>query len=108
MATKVVTLDDGTRVEIEVSEDQAQQISGGLDGIKGTFDKVHPILVKTCRPIVNAWNELSREMTIEQAEVEIGLSFEGEGNLFVTKSKAGANLSIKLVLKPKQDKGDAG
>lgn len=42
-------------------------------------------------------------MSIEQAEVELGLSFEGEGNLFVTKSTLGANLKIKLILKPKEE-----
>jgi hypothetical protein len=40
-------------------------------------------------------------MQIEQAEIQIGFSFEGEGNLYVTKSKAGANLTVKMVLKPK-------
>jgi hypothetical protein len=40
-------------------------------------------------------------MNIEQAEIELGLSFEGEGNLYVTKSKLGANLTVKLVLTPK-------
>jgi hypothetical protein len=41
-------------------------------------------------------------MHIEQAEVEIGLSFEGQGNLYVAKSAIGANLTVKLVLKPKE------
>lgn len=40
-------------------------------------------------------------MNIEQAEIELGLSFEGEGNLYITKSKAGASLTVKLTLKPK-------
>lgn len=41
-------------------------------------------------------------MDIERAEIELGLSFEGEGNLYVTKSSAGANLKVKLSLKPKE------
>jgi hypothetical protein len=102
MATKLIRLDDGTLVEVEVSPEQAQPISGGLaDRVNETFDKIRPILVRTCRPIAAAWAEISQEMEIEQAEVQIGLSFEGEGNLYVTKSKAGANLVVKLVLKPK-------
>lgn len=103
MATKLIKLEDGTLIEVEVPPDQAQQISGGFaDKVNATFDKVKPILVKTCRPIVAAWQEINQEMHIEQAEVELGLSFEGEGNLYVTKSKAGANLTIKLILKPKE------
>jgi hypothetical protein len=102
MATKLIQLEDGTLVEVEVPPDQAQQISGGFaDRVNETFDKVRPILVNTCRPIAAAWKEISKEMEIEQAEVQLGLSFEGEGNLYITKSKAGANLTVKLVLKPK-------
>jgi hypothetical protein len=102
MATKLIKLNDGTLVEVEVSAEQAQPISGGLaDKVNETFDKIRPILVRTCRPIAAAWSEISQEMDIEQAEVQIGLSFEAEGNLYVTKSKAGANLVVKLVLKPK-------
>ena len=103
MATKLIQLEDGTLVEIEVPADQAQQISGGFaDKVSATFDKIQPILVKTCRPITAAWKEISREIHIEQAEIELGLSFEGEGNIYVTKTKASANLTVKLILKPKE------
>lgn len=103
MATKLIELEDNTLVEVEVEPDQAQPISGGLaDKVSATFDKIRPILINTCRPITEAWKELNKEMHIEQAEVQLGLSFEGEGNLYVTKSKAGANLTVKLVLKPKE------
>ena len=102
VANKLIELEDGTLVEVEVPEDQAKQISGGFaDRVSNTFDRIRPVLVKTCRPIAEAWQEINQDMEIEQAEVEIGLSFEGEGNLYVTKSKAGANLTVKLVLKPK-------
>jgi len=102
VATKLIELEDGTLVEVEVSEDQIQQISGGFaDKVSSTFDKVRPILLNVCRPITEVWSELNKEMQVEQAEVQLGLNFEGEGNLYITKSKAGANLTVKLVLKPK-------
>ncbi len=102
MATKLIELEDGTLVEVEVPEDQAQQISGGLaDKVSATVDKIKPVLVKVCQPITAAWKEISKDMEIEKAVVEVGLSFEGEGNLYVTKSKAGANLTITLELKPR-------
>lgn len=104
MATKLIELEDGTLVEIEVPPDQAQQISGGFaERVGATFDKIQPILVRTCRPIIAAWRELNQDMDIEQAEVVLGLSFEGEGNLYVTKTSAEANLTVKLVLKPKEE-----
>ncbi len=101
MATKLIRMDD-MLVEVEVAEDQAQPIAGGLARkVSAGFGKIHPILVKLCQPISAAWQELNQEMHVEQAEIELGLSFEGEGNLYVTKSKAGANLKVKLVHKPK-------
>ena len=103
MATKLIELDDGMLVEVEVPGDQVQQISGGFaDKVNATFTKIHPILVNTCRPIMAAWRELNQEMTIEEAEIELGLSFEGEGNIYVTKTTAGANLTVTLKLKPKE------
>lgn len=104
MATKLIKLDDDTLVEVEVSEDEAKQIAGSVaDRVSTTFDKIKPILVKTCRPIAAAWKELNQEMQIEQAEIEVGFSFEGEGNIYVTKAKAGSNLKVKLVLKPSSE-----
>lgn len=103
MATKLIQLEDDILVEVEVPTDQVQPISGGFaDRVSTTFDKIRPILIKTCRPIVAAWEEINKEMNVEQAEVEISFSFEGEGNLYVTKSKAKANLTVKLVLSPKK------
>jgi hypothetical protein len=102
MPTKLIELEDGTLVEVEVAADQARQISGGLaDKVSSTFDTIQPVLVKVCRPITAAWYEINQDMSIEQAEIELGLSFESEGNLYVTKAKANANLTVKLVLKPK-------
>lgn len=56
MATKLIQLEDGTLVEIEVPPDQAQQISGGFaDKVSTTFEKIKPVLLRTCRPIVEVW-----------------------------------------------------
>ena len=102
MATRLIELIDGTLVEIDVSSNQTQEVSGSFaEKVDATFDKVQSLIIKTCRPVISAYRELNKEMDVEQAEVEIGLSFESEGNLYITKSKAGANLVVKLLLKPK-------
>ncbi|MBE9258987.1 hypothetical protein IQ228_16975 [Dolichospermum sp. LEGE 00246] len=104
MATKLIELEDGILVEVEIPEGQARQISGSFaDRVNTTFDKIKPILIKTCRPVAEAWKELNQDMEIEQAEIEIGFSFEAEGNIYVTKAKTGTNLKVKLVLKPKHN-----
>lgn len=103
MGTKLIQLDDGTLVEVQVPDDQAEQISGGFaERVDATFDKVKPLLIKACKPIAETWKELNQDVNIEQAEVEIGLGFEGEGNLYITRSVMSANLKVKLTLKPQK------
>ena len=103
MASRLIKLNDGTLIEAEVSDDQAQEISGGLaEKVEASFDSIREILSNVCKPLASTWKELNKDLEIDQAEIQLGLSFEGEGNLFITKSKAGANLNIKLILKPKQ------
>ncbi|MDX1474858.1 MAG: CU044_2847 family protein [Reinekea sp.] len=100
MTTKLVKLDDGTLIEVESLPNEVQQISSKMaHKVNDTLDKVKPILIQTCKPVIAAWQELSQDMDIEQAEIELGLSFEGEGNIYVTKVKSGANLIVKLTLK---------
>lgn len=81
-------------MEVDVPADQVQPISGGFaDKVDATFEQISPLLVKTCRPIAKAWKELNQEVAIEATEVELGLSFEIEGNVYLAKSKGGANLT---------------
>jgi len=71
MGTKLIELQDGTLVEVESSEDEPQLISGGLaDKVDATFDKIKPFLLRSCKPITEAWKELNRSVKIEQAEIE--------------------------------------
>lgn len=64
------------------------------------LEEIRTILLKICRPISRVWKDLNKEVKMEQAEVELGLSFEGEGNLYVARSKMGANFKVKLIMKP--------
>jgi hypothetical protein len=102
MASKLVKLDDGLLVEIDVPGDQVVQIAGGVaEQVQSSFEKIKPVLLRVCRPLADTWKELNQEVVMEKAEVELGLSFEGEGNIFITKAKAGANLTVKLTMVPK-------
>ena len=103
MSTKLIELEDGTLVMVEVPEDEARPISGGAaDRVSESFDQIKPLLKRACKPVAEVFKELNREMEVDQAEITLGLSFEGEGRLFVAKAKAGANLNVKLTLKPKK------
>ena len=105
MATKLIELEDGILFEIDVPGEQIEQISGGMaDKINASLSRVKPVLINICEPITAAWNELklNQGIYIKEAEIELGLSFEGEGNVYVTKAKAGANLTVRLLLQPKE------
>jgi hypothetical protein len=103
MASKLIKLEDGTLVEVEVAGDEVQQISGGLaEKVDATIDKMKPVLLKTCQPIVAAVKDLCEDVDLEQVEVEVGLSFDIEGNIYVTKAKFGANVLVRMTLKSKE------
>lgn len=102
MSTKLIQLKDSTLVEVQVSDDEAEKISGGFASrVDATVETIKPLLIKICEPITEAWEEINQKATLEQAEVEIGLAFETEGNLYITKSTAAANIKVTLTLKPK-------
>ena len=99
MATQLIQLKNGMLVEAEMPGRTGEQIAGGVNKLAVSFDeKVKPLLLDICTPLGEVWQELNQSMHVEQAEVEIGLSFEGEGNLFVTKAKTGANFTVNGLL----------
>ena len=101
MSTRLIELEDGTLVEVQVPDEQVEQISGGFaKRVDATFAQSKPLIIKTCKPIAESWQILNQDVQVQKAEVEIGLSFEGEGNLYVTRSTASANLKIRLTLAP--------
>lgn len=103
MATTLIETDDGLLIEVEVPGEQIQPVSGGAASrVNAVLGSITPILMKTITPISRAWNELNRDMTIEKAEIELGLGFEIEGNVYLAKSKASSNLTVKLTLKPRE------
>lgn len=103
MPTKLIRLADGTLVEAEINPGEATQISGGAaDRVAGSLERIEPILRNVCQSIASAWSAIT-ELDVDHVDVELGLSFEGEGNIFITKAKAGANLTVTLALKKPRD-----
>lgn len=102
MATKLIRLEDGTLVEVEVSGEEVQQIAGSLaNTVESTLGKIKPVLLKACKPIAESIKELRTEVDLDEVEIELGLGFESEGNLYITKATASANLIIRMTLKNK-------
>jgi hypothetical protein len=102
MSYKLIRLEDGTLIEVEAQATDSEEIAHGAELIRGvTIDSIRPLLLRVTKPLVEVWQELNQDMAVDGAEVELGLGFEGEGNLFVTKAKGSANFTLRLRLSPK-------
>lgn len=101
MASKLIRLEDGTLVEIETVGEVTPIAGGVAERVDTAIDSIKPLILRACKPISEIYKELDKDMTIEQVELELGLGFEAEGDLFITKAKGNANLVVKITIKPK-------
>jgi hypothetical protein len=100
MLTKLIRLKDGILVEVDAQGSKQQIAGGSADQVQAASAQVKPILLS----VSNSFGEvLSQQKSagshVDEIEVDIGLSFEGEGNVYVCKAKAGANFTVKMKIK---------
>jgi len=94
---EIITLQDNIRVEAEISDARVSLTDGK---VQQTLDAIKPVLLKSIQPIVAAWKELNRELTVSEAEIELGFGFETSGTVFLASTKGNVNLKVTLKLKP--------
>lgn len=101
MSSTLIQLADGTYVEVEVQTDRVRQVSGSAaERVSSSLDDIRPLVLKVCDPLRSLWAELSRDMRPESMELELGLSFEAEGNVFVAKVSSTANITLTIIFSP--------
>jgi hypothetical protein len=101
MSTKLIRLDDDILIEVEAEQTEYYPISSLAERIERSFeDSIRPALVKVCHHVMASWRQLDPALGFQQAEIEFGLSFEAEGNLFISKATTGANLQVRFLLIP--------
>jgi hypothetical protein len=101
MTTSLIQLADGILVEVDVRDDQARPISGGLARrVAATIEKVIPILAEVGRSVAEASAIAFQDKGVCETEVEVGLSFEAEGQLYIARSQAAANLVVRMSIRP--------
>ncbi len=105
MPTQLIELNDGLLVEVRSDPDDRprQIVAGAASRVDGAMDQAQELLRKAVQPIASVWDELNRDLTIEQVEIELGLGFEATGKLFIAEGTGKANVNFKLTLRPKQD-----
>lgn len=94
----LIELDDGSLVEVQMPEYKAGEVAAGVaQRTSSNFSRVEGLLCTAAEPIAKAAKRISNSENVAiTAEVEVGLTFEAEGNVYVTKDKSDANLVVKL------------
>ena len=100
--TRVITLNDGLEVEVEVDNNETSEISND-DVVNSSIDRLQQLLSRVMQPISNTYRELNKDVNIESTKVTIGVKVGVEGNFILAKSSAGANIQVEMTLKPVGD-----
>ncbi len=95
--SKVIKLDDGTSVEVDVRDGHP---GATTPTVKRDWGQVESVLRHVSGPFLNVYRELSRDLEGAELELELGLAFEPDGGLFIAKSRGTANLKATIKLKP--------
>jgi len=97
---KIIKLNDGVEVEVEVQDNQGFEISNS-NSIDSSIDRVQELLKKIIRPISETYEELNQDVTLESAKVAVGIKIGIEGNFILAKSNAEAHILVEMTLRPK-------
>ena len=102
MPTELIELKDGLLVEVDSDpDDNPRQISANAASrADGAMEQAHELLLKAVQPVTSVWNELNRDLTIEQVEIELALGFEASGRMFIAQAKGSASVKFKLTVRP--------
>lgn len=100
MMNQVLTLEDGSRIEVEINEGEVLEISAMKLSNVNLDDMLDP-LIKASASMTNALKKISEETALESAAIKLGIKLGIEGGFIIAKSSAEANFEITLNLKIK-------
>ena len=100
--TKLIQLQDNTLVEVTASEDDVQQISNkSAEKVKKGLEQIEPLFQRAIDSVINNVIWRTEDLLLEQVEIDLGIGFEAEGNIYVVKGKGTSNFNVKFTIKPK-------
>lgn len=105
-----LSTDDESTILVAVSVPEAAvqrtaTLSGEpLDRMDKKFGEVKDFIIRSCKPLTEAFQELHQSTNAKNAEVEFGISFTIKGSVYLVESSGGANLKVKVTwdFEPKQ------
>lgn len=94
---------DGPLVEVEMTLPDTREASSGtfVKVVNRGFEDVLNTLRSIVVPFSDTWKELSKEVEISESTLKVSLGVTAEGNFYIAKGGASANLEISLKLTPK-------
>ena len=95
------TEDGGTiLVAVDVPEAAVGRVSTPgetpIKKLEQSFNIVQALIVRGCRPLTKAFQQLHQETQATNAEVEFGINFTAKGNVYVVESSGQATLKVKV------------
>lgn len=60
------------------------------------FEAVKDVIVRGCRPLSQAFDQLRQEMQATDAEVEFGINFTSKGNIYLAESPNIASIKVRV------------
>ena len=99
----IIELKDGIAVEVDASFDQIEQVGNAvMQQVEKSLNQIGEVSQVIVRSISESLNSFTSSMSFQSLEVEYGLSFTGEGNVYIAKLSTSTSVKIKLALKPVQ------
>lgn len=95
--SELIRYQNGVTIEVAAPQNRAVPVSDSrVQKLQTNFDATVKSLEPLLRPIQEMIGRILAETHLKEAEVKMGVSFSAEGNLFVTKATAEANLEFTL------------
>jgi hypothetical protein len=105
VATKLIELNDGILVEVQAQEGGYEALSSRLaDRVTTSIDGIGALASKLCKQVGDSLKDLKHDVEIEHVEVALNLGFEAEGNIYIARLGADANVSVTFTIR--QDRGN--
>ena len=100
MPSRLIRLNDGVLVEVEAQPGGWQPISASdaQPQVDAAIGKASNTLIKVCESLAQAVKQISETVNVTNVEATVGLGFEAEGNLYITKAKGTASITVRVTM----------
>jgi Trypsin-co-occurring domain 1 len=101
----IVRFADGVMVEISRNPTPAEPVAGkAVERANQAFQAAAEILASALKAVVSPVQRAVRESGAKEAELEFGVAFTVEGNIYVTKVTGEGNITVKVTVNGASDK----